>query len=136
MNIKISGVAWLLTGLIVLGSWGCGGPSTGQVTGTVTVDGTPVNGLEVTFIPVDAATGGEALAYTRDGGNYALVQGRGNKQIPTGDYKVTISVFSEDPNLETPRVNLGSNYTSSQETELKATVAGGENTIDFDLTTK
>lgn len=115
---------------------GCQGGGEGSVSGTVTVDGTPVNGLEVTYIPTDPAMGGEALAYTRGGGKYTVIRGRGNTTIPVGEYRVTISVFEEDSTLEIPKVNLGNNYTSSTDTELRANVSSGENTIDFELKTK
>lgn len=112
---------------------GCSGGGEGSVIGTVTVDGTPVNGLEVIYTPVDPALGGEAIAYTQEGGKYALIRGRGNTTIPAGEYKVSISVDEEDPTAEVPRVTLGKNYTSPTNTELKASVSGGANTIDFDL---
>ncbi|MEX1042744.1 MAG: hypothetical protein WDZ51_19065 [Pirellulaceae bacterium] len=112
---------------------GCQGGSEGSVSGTVTVDGTPVSGLEVLYTPIDPAIGGSALAYTQEGGKYTIIRGRGNTTIPTGEYKVAIKVYEEDLALETPRVKLPNNYTSPSETELRATVAGGQNTIDFDL---
>ena len=112
---------------------GCFAGSEGSVNGTVTIDGTPVNGLEVIYTPVDPSLGGEALAYTQDGGKYSLTRGRGNTTLPKGAYKVTISVFELDPDLSIPRVKLGKNYTSIDETELKADVQAGKNTFDFDL---
>ena len=112
---------------------GCQRNTHGSVNGTVTVDGTPVNGLELRFTPIDPAIGGEALAQTQDGGKYTIIQGRGNTTIPVGEYKVTIRQIEADPSLDNPRVKLGKKYTSSTETELKAKVTTGQNTIDFSL---
>ena len=112
---------------------GCQGNSHGSVDGTVTVDGTPVNGLELKFTPIDPAIGGEALAQTQDGGKYTLIRGRGNTTVPVGEYKVTIRQIEADPSSDTPRVKLGKKYTSSTETELKANITPGANTIDFKL---
>lgn len=113
---------------------GCSGGSTGTVEGTVSVNGAPVNGLEVEFTRVEG--GGPAMAYTVNGGKYNLIVGRGNDQIPIGEYKVAIRVFSEDPTLEIPKFKLGPNYTKTEETELRGTVKSGTNTLDFDLNTK
>lgn len=122
----------LSLGLLLL--TGCGGAATGSVEGTVTVNGAPVNGLELEFVPV--AGGGSSMGYTANGGKYQLIVGRGNDQIPTGEYKVAIRVFTEDPNLEIPKFKLGPNYAKLEDTELRGTVNGGENTINFDLETK
>lgn len=119
-------------GLLML--TGCSGPATGSVTGTVTVNGAPVDGLELEFVPVEG--GGPAMAYTNNGGKYSLIAGRGNDQVPVGEYKVAIRVFTEDPDMEIPNFKLGTNYTKTEETELRGKVDGGENTINFDLDTK
>jgi hypothetical protein len=70
-----------LTALLALA--GCGGPATGEVTGTVTVDGqTPADGSSITFVPAEggkSAGGGAPIT----GGKYAVT-------IPTGKYKVEI----------------------------------------------
>ena len=76
------------------------------------------------------------MGYTANGGKYQLVVGRGNDQIPAGEYKVAIRVFTEDPTLEIPKFKLGPNYTKTEETELRGTVKSGTNTLDFDLNTK
>ncbi|PQO27686.1 hypothetical protein C5Y97_26685 [Blastopirellula marina] len=76
------------------------------------------------------------MGYTANGGKYQLIVGRGNDQVPTGEYKVAIRVFSEDPNQEAPKFKLGPNYTKIEETELRGTVNSGENKINFDLDTK
>ncbi len=48
---------------------GCGSGRLNEVTGTVTLDGRPVPGLEVRFEPNDPAIGTRAIGYTRaDGG--------------------------------------------------------------------
>lgn len=124
-------VVGLAMQLAVLG--GCFAGNEGSVSGNVTVDGVPVNGLEVIYTPIDPSLGGEALAYTQDGGKYSLIRGRGNTTIPKGAYKVTISVFEVDPDAKIGKVKLGKQYTSLNETELKADVQAGQNSIDFDL---
>lgn len=124
--------------LLLLGCFlivGCGGGDTGTVSGTVTVDGQPTDALEVEFIPVDVENG-PAMGYTSQGGKYQLIQGRGNKQIPVGDYRVAISVFGEAATPEVKALKLPPTYTSAEETELQATIKSGANTIDFDLQTQ
>lgn len=120
--------------LILVASFfaGCSNASTGTVDGTVSVNGKPVNGLELEFTPIGHDTG-TAMAYTHDGGKYKLVIGRGEPGIPVGDYQVTIKVFSEDPDSGIPDLKLPATYTQLDQTTLKETVKPGANTIDFDL---
>jgi len=134
MNLSIRVVAIILM-VTTPFTLGCSGAATGSVAGNVTVNGNPVNGLELNFYPIEDPGQGISNAYTRDGGKYQLVRGRG-KDIPVGKYKVTISVFQLDDGMESSEVDLPEKFTSRANTELSATVNGGENEIDFELTTK
>lgn len=111
---------------------GCNSATTGTVSGTVTVDGKPVNGLEIEFTPI-GHNAGTAMAYTHDGGQYQLVVGRGDSGIPVGDYQVTIKVYSDDPDSGVPNLSLPATYTQPDQTTLKETIKGGANPINFDL---
>jgi len=134
MNLSLRAMAIILSAMALIHT-GCSGAATGTVTGEVTVDGQPVNGLELNFYPTDDPTQGSSNGYTRNGGIYRLVKGR-TTDIPVGKYKVTISVFELDDGMNSSEVRLPKKYTSKDETELVATVAGGVNEIGFELTTK
>ncbi|MEW4453998.1 hypothetical protein AB1L30_15095 [Bremerella sp. JC817] len=114
---------------------GCSAGQSGIVTGTITVDGKPVDGLQVEFVPKNDGTA-TAIGFTTNGGQYELMYGRGKKLIPAGEYLVTVGVFRESGSQVDRDLKLGKNYTSLEETELKATVTGGNNPIDFALKTK
>lgn len=73
--------AALVAALLALA--GCAGADTGEVTGTVTVDGqTPADGSSITFLPTGKTAGGGGPI---QGGKYAVT-------LPVGSYKVEIRV--------------------------------------------
>mgnify|MGYP006435934167 CR=1 FL=1 len=64
----------LLTSALCMALVGCGpsGPPVGQVTGVVTVDGAPVEGVLVTFVPGSNDQGSSTDGYTDADGRYEL----------------------------------------------------------------
>jgi hypothetical protein len=77
-----------LAGLLALaGLIGCGGMNT--VEGEVTLDGTPVSGATVTFIPQDP-NGLAGSAITDSSGRFTVTAGGTKKGLPAGTYKVTV----------------------------------------------
>jgi len=69
---------------------GCGGRVT-TVEGTVTLDGKPVEGATVSFIPV-GEKGQSANGFTDATGKYSLTTGTGKKKgALAGEYKVTVT---------------------------------------------
>ena len=124
---------------------------TERVTGTVTMNGSPVVGATVTFSPVDRAKSHPATGVTDDTGKYQLqtMLGEVDGGTTPGEYKVMIT---KTENLETGRVSfvtsgdkveevkemraehhLPLKYRSVSSTPLSATVTSGSNTIDFNL---
>ena len=67
---------------------GCGG-GLAPVSGTVTLDGEPVAGAKVTFLP--AGPGIPATGTTDATGRYELRIGSGRTGVPRGRYGVTVS---------------------------------------------
>lgn len=125
---------------------GCGpGDATGgQVTGTVTADGSPVAGARVSIYEAD---GGPAptqySAVTNDAGEYDLTGGdTANRAVSPGKYKVTVyklepitkgAVLPEDMDAEQIEASgMGRNvlpreFASPKSTPLEMTVVDGEN---------
>ena len=86
----MSRVAFLALVALVSTIVGCGEP-TSQVTGTVTMDGSPAEGLIVAFVP---KSGGTPNAATTDAsGSYSLV-------ASPGSYKVSISSQKMDESAD------------------------------------
>lgn len=72
----------LLAALLALA--GCGGSTTGEVSGSVTVDGqVPAEGSSITFVPIGTGS---------SGGGATLKDGKYSVALPIGEYKVQIRV--------------------------------------------
>jgi hypothetical protein len=122
-------LAALTAGLVA----GCGG-GLSEVTGTVTLDGRPVRGLEVRFEPKDPAIGTTAIGYTQADGTYRLHYPGDKTGAPAGEYTVHISGGESGGEDDMPPVRVARKYNSAS--ELSATVKPGSNTFDFEVTSK
>jgi hypothetical protein len=150
MRIHKSHNAWLALMVVVAG---CGGntpvlPKLMPVGGTVTLDGKPLSGAAVTFIPTGSTRGIGANGHTDKAGKYEIVTNRGGKGTPEGTYKVLIAklvmpdgsdfpVNSNIAPIDSPaRQILPAFYSEVHQTVLAATVQEGPNSIDFPLSSK
>lgn len=78
---------------------GCGGEGkTIKVAGVVTLDGKPLSGATVTFIPV--GEGRAASGMTDADGNFRLTTFRTEDGALAGEYKVTVAVTEADKRFE------------------------------------
>ena len=131
---------FLLVASIVTVSFssGCGsrgGPPLGTVTGKVTLDGEPVPGLRITFIPEDR--GSPSYGGTDENGEYRLYFNQKRAGAELGSHKVIIE--NREPETDdsgkliddTPIVKIPKKY--QQPGQLTADVSSGRNNIDFDL---
>ena len=142
--------AWLWLVVAVAGCVGSPSnlPQLVPVSGTVMLDGEPLSGAVVTFIPTESTRGTGANGYTDTAGKYEIVANHGGKGAPEGTYKVLIAklvmpdgsdfpINSNIAPLDSPaRQILPARYSEVNQTELTATVRDGANTIDFPLTSK
>lgn len=139
---------------------GCGqsGPAVNLVKGVVTLDGAPVADADVGFSPVTPGQGLSAVGKTAADGSFVLnAQGaRPGRGTAVGDYVVTVrkyeipppvpQVSSDDPSYEPPepsrkppaelRSLVPKIYVDKATSPLKATVAKGENSFQFELSPK
>ena len=128
------GVLAIAVGLFTLP--GCGEtstmPKTVEVAGTVTLNGEPLTEGMINFS--SSSTGDAANAKLGPGGRFLF----GNGVLP-GSYRVTITPVGSDippaPGVEPPTLNLEipSKYSDLTTTDLKATVAPGNDDFTFDL---
>jgi hypothetical protein len=121
-----------LAGLLVFALAGCG-PNLGSVEGTVTLDGKPVKGVEVTFQPV-GEEGGTAIGYTDAQGHYNLHYPGHEEGAPPGEYNVRLAGGEGGSIDGAPPVRIPAKYNS--QSDLKRTVQPGANTFDFPLESK
>ncbi len=126
---------------------GCFGSNSdiGSVTGTVTLDGEPIEWATVTFKPTQ---GRGSIGVTDANGVYTLGYIRNQNGALIGNHKVVIrteivkSPYGDGEESEgavepTPRKEmLPKKHSDWKKTELTATVESGSNTIDFPLSTK
>jgi hypothetical protein len=126
--------------LAVAGVAGCN-KSAATVSGTVTLDGAPVDGspdlyATVTFIRKDGG-GAPAVGIVREAGQYALGTGSA-KGLEPGDYRVGVSVKKILPpakpeSLPIPKRMSREKDSSPESSGLEANVKPGANTFDFAL---
>ncbi|HEX4614181.1 MAG TPA: hypothetical protein VH092_38720 [Urbifossiella sp.] len=117
---------------------GCGGPSAGDVSGTVSYDGKIVENGSIAFYPADGQ--GPSAGATITGGKYAAAK------VPVGTMRVRISgakdakqkKMYDDPNAPVVTTSGGEllppRYSDDKSTELRYEVRSGSQTKDFDLT--
>lgn len=128
-------------GLLVASVVGCAGGDVGSVTGTVHLDGKPLEGALITFYPqIEAGAGmekgGASAGRTDAEGKYELIYNRDVKGAEVGKHLVYIETAVESDGYGEGRgEELPKRYNS--ESELEVEVKPGRNTIDFlDLTSE
>lgn len=121
-------------------------PAQYPVSGTISLDGKPLPGAGIMFLPRGDTRGTGAMAMTDPTGKYTLKTDHGGPGAPEGEYAVTISkVMNRDgtPYVPNPdvaeageRETLPGTYSDSMKTILKANVPKGGDTINFELKSK
>ena len=121
---------------------------TDLVTGVVTMNGSPLAGATVTFLP--DGTGNTAVGTTDASGKYTLqtMLGAADAGTTPGDYVVTISKKENRPtgqqewsesagemvDIMSAHEQVPAKFTNKSSTPLKATVVAGQaNSFDFDV---
>lgn len=139
MGTKTS--AWLVVGLwFVLGC--SDGPPRAEVSGSVQLDGTPVDEGAIQFIPVDGTQGPSSGGIIKDG-KYHIARAKG---VTVGKNRVELRTFRstgrkfQDPTakpgtLTAERVQAFPPEYNQQSTLVKD-IQAGSNTIDFEVHTR
>jgi len=139
-------LSWIV--LLLLTTNGCRDASVPElvpVGGTVTLDGKPLSGALVEFLPLGDIPGNGGGGRTSAEGRYQLQTGQGHHGIPAGEYKVVIiklvmpdgSDFPADSDVppidSSAQQVLSARYSERDLTELRAIVAAETHTLDFAL---
>jgi hypothetical protein len=152
-----------LGALFCAGCTGDDGPPTVPVTGIVTLNGTPVEGVTVTFIPASEGAGESAVGVTDASGKYSLATRKKDDGAVVGKYKVTMAKYQggapaaaadaskvhadydisdeyapgydEKAASDAPPAQnlLPPQYANADQSGFTAEVVAGENKHDFDL---
>lgn len=119
--------------------------------GTIQLDGQPLAGAAVTFIPTGSTGGEESQGVTDDAGRYTLKTLHGVDGVAVGTHRVVVSkmVNADGSDLkldpDTPLVTavadgakelIPSRYHSMEKSELSATVPAEGGEFNFSLKTK
>ena len=125
-------IVFALAFAVVAGCGGGGSPDVGLVTGTVTMDGKPLENAEVVFSPPN---GRPSMALTDSSGKYELTYIRDTKGAVPGTHKVRITTRPEAvaDDYSGPAFKEPIPIKYNAETTLTAEVKAGENTFNFEL---
>ncbi len=129
---------WLV---LCLGSLclGCGKsdtPDVGLVSGKVTLDGEPIEGASVEFTPITNVGQRTSTATTSSDGSYRLAFSASTLGAALGEHDVVITKTDTTAKPTANGYPLLTPEKYAQPGALKATVEPGENTIDFEITSK
>ena len=117
---------------------GCGGGNAAAVSGSVTLDGAPLDEATITFVPL---TGGQRQAAWAPiaGGKYSIDSSNG---LGTGQFRVEIRAVRSggdkanpnEPTLMTAKDIVPAKY--NNHSELSAEIKPGRNVANFELKTR
>jgi hypothetical protein len=113
--------------IVVAMAVGCGGPATVPVSGTVTLDGEPVDGATVTFVP--EGEGRPANGNTDASGNFTLTTFTGGDGALPGSYNVTVFKTAAPVEADTEGEDAGAAGDES-EGEVNPDVMGADVSAD------
>jgi len=137
--ISVSHFALLLLLSSFTGCMGSDGepiPDLAEVTGIVTLDGTPLGNAKIIFEPQQIREKGRARASnatTAADGSYTLEYNADASGATPGKHTVMIIKLSDNPD-EAGKQLIPAKY--NDKTELTADVTAGDNTVNFDLKSK
>ena len=128
----------MVSAILVALAVGCGGPNLpdlGYVTGTVTMDGHPLQGAEVMFM-ISGGEGRPSVAVTDTNGWYQMQFAGAAKGVLLGTHQVYISKRAEpaegEEAVEYSAALVPAKYNT--ESELTFEVKSGKQVADFELT--
>jgi hypothetical protein len=124
---------------LIVSACGPGGPEMAAVSGKVSYNGKPLTKGNVSFVSTDTRRPPASGPIGPDG-SYSLQTADGRSGAQLGEYKVAITDIDPDaPNADIPgmpiktKSDIPKKYADPDKSELKATVTGGSNSVNFDL---
>ncbi|MFW6169437.1 MAG: hypothetical protein ACODAD_03025 [Planctomycetota bacterium] len=113
---------------------GCGADDNmAYVKGTVTVDGEPIEGVEISFEP-QSEGGSPSLGITDSSGHYEAMFTANQKGVQIGKHTVRIAaIHYDDQEKETVLADIPPEY--AEESTITFEVEPGNNTFDLDVET-
>jgi hypothetical protein len=137
VNCCVAGLRLLAT-LCLIALIGCTGDQGAAVSGTVTLDGAPLDDATITFVPKSGGQRQAAWAPVA-GGKYAIDSASG---LGTGEFRVEIRAVrsgSEKANANEPTLTTAKDIVPAKynnQSALTAEIKPGANVANFDLKSK
>jgi len=141
MSMIRRNLCWMPLAALLVVTVGCTGSKQAAVTGEVTLDGDPVDGGTINFIPTGGDTAGVTAWGKIEGGRYSIPASEGPAVGPnrveirwdrkTGKTIPAVPPAPPDTMIEETAQAVPARYNT--ESELKAEVKSGKNTFDFKL---
>lgn len=130
-SVRVGGVVLVLLGVGMVG--GCTPqPTTGTVSGTVTLDGQPYDDAAIMF--VDLTSGQAANADIEPDGTFKVEQ-----PMQVGTYKIYLAPPTVDDTAEPAAIKIDETvdpkYWNETTTDIEITVKEGENDVEVELKT-
>ncbi|PQO28146.1 carboxypeptidase-like regulatory domain-containing protein [Blastopirellula marina] len=119
----------LLACLVAVSLTGCSA-STGTIEGTVTVDGKPVKGVEVIFRHKELPAEGSGVS--DDSGAYRVFYGRAKRDLPVGDYNLSLGVMLPEESEESSS-KLRRQVKQFNDSPRTETIESGTNVITIEV---
>ncbi|MBA2114676.1 carboxypeptidase-like regulatory domain-containing protein [Bremerella alba] len=130
---------------------GCSGSAMLPVEGTVMLDGEPLSGAAISFVPAEG--GRPSSGHTDDQGHFTLASFTANDGVPPGEYKVTVVKLDARRQAQAAPAEEGSEegeqlmgnieqavkfltpmkYSSPATTDLRVDVTDGMKPVQIDL---
>lgn len=136
---------WLCLVVLIVGCSRNDIPKLATVDGTITLNGKPLSGATVSFIPTGSTHGMGANGHTDKAGKYELKTRSGDKGAPPGEYRIVVtkmvmpdgsdlSIDSTVAPINSPAKQiLPAKYSMRDKTVLRAKVGDRASIIDFPL---
>ena len=133
-----------VTALVLLACAGCGSDvSPVPVRGTITLDGSPLKGVQILFDPIvtaGAVTPPRSRALADDQGHYALKCDTGQSGAVPGKHRVTVMYMMSSHDQATALKSgvrpIPAKYSAAALTPLQIEVNSGQDTYDLHLKSK
>lgn len=152
MRPRVMGLLALVSAVLLLAGCGSGKPATVPVSGVVKVDGKPMEGATVTFMP--KAGGRPATGVSDASGKYTLTTFQGGDGALAGEHAVIVTKIKQTgavgdksgsppdgamlsgPSAGKVEYEIPQKYATPENSGLKAEVKAGMPPVDFDLSSK
>ncbi|MDR1270278.1 MAG: carboxypeptidase-like regulatory domain-containing protein [Planctomycetaceae bacterium] len=114
---------------------GCNnGPNTASVSGVVTIDGKPVEGVHLKFSPKSGER--PSVGYTNERGEYTLSFTQDQKGCIPGEHVVTINAYRDPENESSQYLPAKYNQSATENTELNIEIKKGNQKRNFECVTQ